>query len=132
MPNLTVATHPALKINNRLHLDIPPSNAATQQSVTFNLPKTHYCLQVTPTLASNLAYRQSKVFVTVNNQRLSPTPMKPEDADPRRPLYDFRVVPGVNRIEIEVIAGPPRGAPKIGVGQDIEIERVTMFVNVFR
>ena len=58
--------------------------------------------------------------------------MKAEDNDPRRPLYDFRVMPGVNRIEVEVIAGPLRGAPKIGTGQDVELERVTMFVNVFR
>lgn len=41
-------------------------------------------------------------------------------------------MPGVNRIEVEMIAGPPRGAPKTGPGQDIELEKITVFVNLLR
>ena len=52
--------------------------------------------------------------------------------DVRRPLYDTRVLPGLNRIEVEMIAGPPRGAPKVGPGQDIELEKITVFVNILR
>ena len=58
--------------------------------------------------------------------------MRAEDVDPRRPLYDVRVMPGVNRIDVEMIAGPPRGAPKVGPGQDIELEKTTIFVNLVR
>ncbi|MCJ1387426.1 hypothetical protein MMC18_000269 [Xylographa bjoerkii] len=132
--NLTVATHPGLKLENHFHLDIPPSPVLSQQSVTITLPATHYCLQFTPTITPLLAQRQSKIFVIVNNNtRLNPTPpSKMADMDPRRPLYDVRVVPGVNRIDVEMIAGPPRGAPKVGMGQEIELEKITVFINLVR
>ena len=56
-----------------------------------------------------------------------------EDTDQRRPIYEARVLPGiVNRIEVEVVAGPPRGAPKVGSGQEIEIEKTTIFAHVLR
>ena len=75
-------------------------------------------------------HRPSKIFVTVGTQRLSAVPQRVEDTDPRRPLYEARVLPGVNRIEVELIAGPARGAPKLGAGHDIELEKITVFVNV--
>ncbi|MCJ1435886.1 hypothetical protein MMC27_005262 [Xylographa pallens] len=132
--NLTVATHPGLKLDKHFHLDIPPSPILSQQSVTITLPATHYCLHFTPTITPHLAHRQSKIFVIVNNNtRLNPTPpSKLADMDPRRPLYDVRVVPGVNRIDVEMIAGPPRGAPKVGMGQEIELEKITVFINLVR
>ncbi|MCJ1290029.1 hypothetical protein MMC34_001564 [Xylographa carneopallida] len=132
--NLTVATHPGLKLDKHFHLDIPPSPILSQQSVTITLPATHYCLHFTPTITPHLAQRQSKIFVTVNNNtRLNPTPpSKSAEMDPRRPLYDVRVMPGVNRIDVEMIAGPPRGAPKVGMGQEIELEKITVFINLVR
>lgn len=74
--------------------------------------------------------RPNKIFVTVGTQRLSSMPQRAEDTDPRKPLYEARVVPGVNRIEVEMIAGTQRGASKIGSGQEIELEKVTVFVHV--
>ncbi|KAL9121014.1 MAG: hypothetical protein Q9187_002428 [Circinaria calcarea] len=130
--NVTIATHPGLKLDHHFHLDIPPSPTASQQSVVVNLPATHYCLQIIPTISAKHFQRQHKLFVTVGNQRLNPSPMRAEETDPRRPLYDTRVLPGVNRIEVEMIAGPPRGAPKVGPGQDIELEKTTVFVNILR
>ena len=128
--NLTIATHPMLKLDRHFHLDIPPSPTATQQSVTITLPATHYFLQITPTVASNVLNRQSRIFVTVNNQRLMSTQLRAESQDARRSLYDARLIPGINRVEVEIIAGPARGAPKIGQGLDIELEKVTVFVNL--
>ena len=130
--NVAIATHPGLKLDNHFHLDILPSPTASQQSIVVNLPATHYCLQIIPTISAKHFQRQHKLFVTMGNQRLSPSPVRAEDTDPRRPLYDTRILPGVNRIEIEMIAGPPRGAPKVGPGQDIELEKITVFVNVLR
>ena len=63
-------------------------------------------------------------------QRMSPIPQKPEETDPRRPLYEIRIIPGVNRIEIEIVAGPSRGAPKVGSGPDVEMEKITVFANL--
>ena len=130
--NLSISTHPGLKIDYHFHLDVPPSSTLSQQSVTINLPSTHYYLRIVPTIAHNLSHRQSKLFVTANLQRLNPIPQRPDEADPRRPLYETKVFTGVNRIEVEMIAGPPRGAPKIGAGQDIELEKITVFANVMR
>ena len=106
----------------------------SQQSVTITLPATHYCLHFIPTITAHLGHRQSKIFVIVNNNtRLNPTlSSKVGDMDPRRPLYDVRVVPGVNRIDVEMIAGPPRGAPKVNLGQEIELEKITVFINLVR
>lgn len=130
--NLSISTHPGLRIHEHFHLDVPPSPTHSQQSVTINLPPTHNYLRIVPTIAQNLGYRQSKLFVTANLQRVHPHPQRPEEADPRRPLYETKVSPGVNRIEVEMIAGPARGAPKGVTGQEIELEKITVFVNVLR
>lgn len=90
----------------------------------MKLPTSHYCLQVVPTLSATLATRATKTFVTVNNQRLRDTPVKAGDTDSRRPLYDVGLAQGLNRIEVEVIAGPARGAPRT----EVELERITAFV----
>ncbi|SLM40141.1 Bromodomain [Lasallia pustulata] len=130
--NLSISTHPGLKIDKHMQIDIAPSPTMTQQSVTINLPPSHYYLRIVPTIASNLAHRQSKLFVTAATQRLNRIPQRPEETDERRPVYEARVVPGVNRIEVEMIAGPARGAPKTGPGQDVELEKMTVFVNLLR
>lgn len=130
--NLSISTHPGLKIDHHFHLDVPPSATQSQQSITISLPYTHYYLRIVPTIAHNISHRQSKLFVTANLQRLNPIPQRPEEADPRRPLYETKVSPGVNRIEVEMIAGPPRGALKLGAGQEVELEKITVFVNVLK
>lgn len=38
-------------------------------------------------------------------------------------------MPGTNTIEVEVIAGLPRGAPKTGSGPEIELEKYIVFVH---
>lgn len=64
-------------------------------------------------------------------QRLNPIPERPEETDSSRPLYEARVTTGIiNRIEIEVVAGTPRGTPKVGNGPEIEMEKITLFVNL--
>ena len=82
-----------------------------------------------PTVSASLIHRPSKTIVSCGNNRLEPTRQTGE-ADPRSPVYETRLVPGVNSIEVEIIAGPPRGAPKVGSGQDIEFERITVFVHL--
>lgn len=128
--NLSISTDPGLKLDQHFHLDIPPLSHTSQQSVTVNLPKTHHYLRIVPNIASHIMQRPYKIFVTVGTQRLSAMPQRVEDTDPRKPLYEARVLPGVNRIEVEMIAGTPRGAPKVGSGQEIEFEKIAVFVHV--
>lgn len=128
--NLSISTHPSLNLEHHFHLDIPPSPTASQQSVTISLPKTHHHLRIMPTIANHVMHRPNKLIATLGNQRLNTVPRRAEEYDQRRPLYEARLSEGVNRIEIEMIAGPPRGASKTGSGQDIELEKITVFVNI--
>ncbi|KAL9599686.1 MAG: hypothetical protein Q9219_003674 [cf. Caloplaca sp. 3 TL-2023] len=130
--NLSISTHPGLKIDKHFHLDIPPSSTTTQQSITISLPSSHYYLQLTPTLAPSVMQRPYKTFVTVNNSRIIPNPQRPEESDARRPLYEHRVIPGINRIEVEIVAGTPRGAPKVGTGPELEVEKVTILAHLVK
>lgn len=130
--NLSISTDPGLKLDQHFHLDIAPLSTITHQSVTITLPKTHHYLRVVPTIASHVMQRPSKIFVTLGLQRLIAIPQRAEDNDPRRPLYEARVLPGVNRIEVEMVAGLARGNGKAGPGPEIELEKITVFVNVAR
>ncbi|KAL8825047.1 MAG: hypothetical protein Q9170_007949 [Blastenia crenularia] len=132
LTNLSVSTHPGLKIDKHFHLNIPPSPTTTQHSITITLPSTNYYLQLTPTLAPSVIQRPYKIFATVNNNRIHPNPQRPEESDARRPLYEHRVMPGMNRIEVEIVAGMPRGAPKVGTGPELEVEKITIFAHLVK
>ncbi|KAL8699238.1 MAG: hypothetical protein Q9201_006120 [Fulgogasparrea decipioides] len=121
-----------LKIDKHFHLDVSPSPATTQQSISITLPSSYYYLQLVPTLASSAMRRPYKVFVTVNNSRIVSNPQRPEEADARKPLYEHRVIPGMNRIEVEMVAGMPRGVPKVGSGPELEIEKITVFAHLVK
>lgn len=129
--NLSLATHPGLNISRHFRMDLPPSHTMTQQSITVNLPSTHYYLQIKPTIAPSLLERQYKLFVTSGN-RLHAMPTIPGHAvDQRHPLFEARLLPGVNRIEIELIAALPKG-DKLVNGQDFDLEKITVFANLMK
>jgi hypothetical protein len=131
--NLSLATHPGLNISKHFRMDLPPSPTMAQQSVTINLPSTHYYLQLKPTIAASLLERQYKLFVTSGIQRLHAMPTIPgHSIDPRHPLFEARLLPGVNRIEIELIAALPKGVPKPANGLDGEVEKIIVFANLMR
>lgn len=114
-------------------MDIPPSDDEAQLSVTINLPSTHYFLQIQPTIAEPMLERQHKLFVTSGINRLHGMPSIPgQPLDHRRPMFEARLQPGVNRIEVEIIAALPKGAPKPANGSDVELEKVTIFAHLLR
>lgn len=113
-------------------MDVPPSETLAHQSITINLPATHYYLQIKPTVAASLMERQHKLFVTCGNNRLNAMPVPGQGVDPRHPLFEARLLPGVIKIDIEIIAALPKGAPKLSNGQDAEMERITIFANLMR
>jgi hypothetical protein len=130
--NLSISTHPGLNISKHLRMNLPPSPTKTQQSVTINLPPTHYYLQIKPTIAPSLRERQYKLFVTSGTQRLHAIPPPGHAVDNLHPLFEARILPGVNRIEIELIAALPKDAPKLANGQDVELEKFTIFANLMK
>lgn len=52
--------------------------------------------------------------------------------DQRHPLFEARLSPGVNRIEIEIIAALPKGSTRLPNGQDVELEKIVVFANLMR
>ncbi|KAI9680075.1 MAG: hypothetical protein M1817_005091 [Caeruleum heppii] len=132
LSNLAVSTHPGLNCVRHFHLNVPPDPAMSQQSITISLSPTHYYLRIVPTIGTATDGRATKLLVTANNIRVNPVPLPAHMADERRPLYETRLNAGVNRIEVEMVAGPMRGAPKIGHGQDFELEKITIFANLMR
>lgn len=130
--NINLATHPGLNIPRHFRMDVRPSASLTQQSITVNLPPTHYYMQIVPMIAPSVLSRQHKLFVTAASTRLHPLPKLAGGAvDAAEPLFDARLLPGVNRIEIELIAALPKGAKPVN-GQDVELEKVTIFANLMR
>ena len=121
-----------LRIGRPFRLEVPPSDTLSQQSVTVNLPSTHTYLRIIPTMSSSTSNRQRKIFLTASGQRLNPLPPIPNHSDPNKPMYDVRLNAGVNRVEVEMIAGPLRGTPKVGSGPDIDLEKISLFVNLLR
>lgn len=131
--NLSLATHPGLNISRHFRMDLPPSPTMAQQSITINLPSTHYYLQIKPAIAASLLERQFKLFVTCGTIRLPAMPTIPgHSVDQRHPLFEARLLPGVNRIEVELIAAVPKGAAKPVSGQEVELEKITIFANLMR
>ena len=130
--NLNIRSHASLSLKEPFTLNIPASPTRTQHSTTITLPITHYYLSITPTVSSSLMHRPSKTIVSCSNQsnsKLQQIAQKGEP-DPRRPVYETRLNPGVSTIDVEVVAGPPRGAPKAGPGQEIDFEKFTIYVHL--
>ncbi|CAG8956866.1 hypothetical protein HYFRA_00012321 [Hymenoscyphus fraxineus] len=130
--NLTIATHPGLNITRHFRMDLPPSETMAQQSITINLPHTHYYLQIRPMISPSLLQRYHKLFATSGAQRLHNISAIPgQQPDPQHPLFEARLVPGVNRIEIELIAALPKGT-KGPNGQEAELEKISIFANLLK
>jgi chromatin structure-remodeling complex subunit RSC4 len=123
--NLSLTTHFNCHVSKPFHLDIEPSDKACQQTLTISLPPDHTALTLIPTAAGQVNTRQSKLFVTVNGERLLPNQQLTKDQI--RPVFEAHLKPGINRIETEIIAGPVRGTPKATSGQDIDLEKITVF-----
>ena len=126
--NLNICTHPDLRdLPQKFNLDIPASATKTQQSVTIFLSRRQWRLLIRPTLSTSLLHRPSKTFVTCNNRRVQA--LAQPELDQRRPIFEHKLIPGTNTIEVEVIAGMPRGAPKTGSGPEIELEKFIVFAH---
>lgn len=125
--NVQILTHPSLSLRQDLCLNIPPSSTVRQQAITISLSPSQRILTVKPTLAASTAERQTKIVAHMGTHRLHPS------GDASTLAYDIQLHPGTTKIDLEAIAGPPRGAPKSGPpGSDVDYERVTIFFNLLR
>ena len=89
-------------------------------------------MQIMPTIATSVLSRQHKLFVTAASTRLHPLPKQAGGTvDSAEPLFDVRLMPGVNKIEIELVAAFPKEAKPIN-DQKMEKEKVTIFANLLK
>lgn len=124
---VSVITHPGLNLPTHLHLSFDASSARTQQSFTIHLPSTHYYLQIKPTLDASLLHRQHKLWARYGDQSLPAMAMIPgHPVDPLHPLFETRLEPGNNSIEIHLVATLPPGAPVPTSGVDAVLETFTL------
>ncbi|KAI9687666.1 MAG: hypothetical protein M1820_010409 [Bogoriella megaspora] len=160
LPVLSLSSHPP-PLNNmsppqqngvrkpNFYLDIPADRTRTQQSLTVALPAHQNHLRITPRISEDvLRNRPYRTFVSLNGAKILPTPkskLMPEqagglvngevnaekDLEEKMQVFEARLIPGVNRIETEVVVGKQRGAAEKG-GIEIEGEKVTVFVNLLR
>ena len=107
-------------------LTFTPSDVLTQQSFIFHLRPDYDLLSIGVTKATSLRSRPHRVVVTARMQRVQ------QLAGPNPNLAQFRVllVPGLNHIMVDLIAIVSQGPSEVGVGQEIELERVTLLVNL--
>ncbi|KAI9656051.1 MAG: hypothetical protein M1821_005112 [Bathelium mastoideum] len=145
------------------HLDIPAHPLRTQRSVTVVLPAPHATLRVLPRIADDvLRHRPYRTFVSLNGARMLGTPLKQKLAaemvngtgragggdggveggaasaevrehEEKLQVFEARLQPGVNRIEVEVVVGRQRGLGGAEKGgSEIEGEKISVFVNSMR
>jgi len=102
----------------------------TQQSLTITVPASHTHLLITPHVPVALTSRPYRLFVKVNDNRVSETVKPGMERDKSRPQFEARLTRGeVTRIEVEVLAG---SAEKKGGREVVELERDTVFVHVLK
>jgi hypothetical protein len=133
LPTVSISTHPQLPIPKRFSIAIPPHATLSQQSTTITLPNSHYFLQINPTISKQLSMgRPYKLFVTLNGVRLNQRDTQfHADTGKRTHVYEGSLMPGVNRIEVEVAASKSEDGS--GKGKEgLDVEKVTVFANLMR
>lgn len=135
LPRLDVRAHPDLQTPKPLHFSIPYNRVLSQQHITLTLPAHANLLRLQPELGKVLqgpSAKPSKLFVTANNVRIPRQDIaQPNGASATvqpSPEFDVRLLPGLNRIEVETlsISSKPNGL-RPGVGE-LEMEKISLFV----
>ncbi|KAL1972139.1 hypothetical protein VTN31DRAFT_7358 [Thermomyces dupontii] len=123
--NLSIRTHPSLKVQKPFRLDIPASPHARQQSAVVNLPPSHDFISLQVELEPNSPTVRSKLVAFIGRQKLHPTIQS--HAYPSRPAFDVRLSPGLTQVDFQLAA-----IRYLGTETEKEFERLTVFFRVLR
>ncbi|CAI6281041.1 unnamed protein product [Periconia digitata] len=148
IPKITLVTHPILGLPKPWSTAIPANKQKTSHSVTLMLPQAHNYLQVIPKVPIALTNRLYRIFVTVNGSKSMEVSRLPVTAGINgtmpngyeggkkkgEPAYDAKLMSGVNRIEIEIVAEKDRkGKPESKDPKEhVDVEKCTVFVHLMR
>ncbi|KAI8940182.1 hypothetical protein NX059_003889 [Plenodomus lindquistii] len=152
IPKITLNTHPALNASKPWSVSVPSSLTKTSHSATIVVSPSNSYIQITPKVPIALTNRLYRLFVTVNGTRtlevnrvpvtagingVSPGPGYEGGKKKGEPVFEAKLVGGVNRIEVEIVAekehkdGDAKDAKEKKEDQ-IEIEKSTIFLHLMR
>ena len=127
LSSVTFMTHPKLPYDPKWKLERYASPTRTQTSSYIYLPSDHYYLRVVPHLSNELRGRKRyKLCLTRNWEN------KPETQEGSG-IFDFRILPGINEICVDVISDLKEGERKDYAPPQLQVdfERIR-FVVVLR
>lgn len=150
IPKITLNTHPALNLAKPWSVSVHASKQKMTHSATIAVSATHSYIQITPQVPIALTTRLYRLFVTVNGNRTlevnrvpvtagingsSPGPGYEGGKKKGEPVFEAKLIGGVNRIEVEIVAEREQ---KDGDGvrekekDQIEVEKSTIFLHLMR
>jgi hypothetical protein len=147
IPKITLNTHPALNLPKPWSVDILANKQKTEHSATIIVSPANSYLQITPKVPIALTTRLYRIFVTVNGNKTfevnrvpvtagingsSPGPGYEGGKKKGEPVFEAKLVAGVNRIEVEVVAEKERndGVNDASSGKEhIEVEKCIIFLH---
>ncbi|KZM18563.1 uncharacterized protein EKO05_0002340 [Ascochyta rabiei] len=148
IPRLTLNTHPALNLPHPWTMTIPASKTKTHHSATVVVSPTHSYLQITPKVPIAVTNRLYRLFVLVNGNKTFEVNRIPVTAGINggaegagfeggkkkgEPVFEAKLIGGVNRIEVEIVAEKEENDGETVSGKDaVEIEKCTVFLNLAR
>ncbi|KAJ4372363.1 hypothetical protein N0V83_004137 [Neocucurbitaria cava] len=146
IPKITLNTHPALNLAKPWSVDVFANKQKTAHSATIFVSPTNSYLQITPKVPIALTSRLYRLFVTVNGNRTlevnrvpvtagingsSPGPGYEGGKKKGEPVFEAKLVGGVNRIEVEIVAEKEHKGGNSEKDQ-IETEKCTIFLHLVR
>lgn len=131
LPLVTLSTLPGPN-SKPYNLPVFPHAFLATQNAAFTLPSAHSIVQILPTISRELsAGRTYKLFVSLNGvSLLQQNTQLNTDSGQRTHTYDGRLIPGVNRIDVE-IAATKSEKPEL-VTKGLDVEKLTVFANLLR
>jgi hypothetical protein len=122
---------------------------ANKQKTTYSAtmvvsPRSSY-IQIIPYVPMALTNRMYRIFVMVNGNKTleanrvpvtagingaSPGPGYEGGKKKGEPLFEAKLIGGVNRIEIEIVAERDRRGFETGSAKDVDIEKCTVFLHL--
>ncbi|KAH9873789.1 hypothetical protein IAQ61_004416 [Plenodomus lingam] len=152
IPRITLNTHPALNLAKPWSVVVPASLTKVSHSATIVVSPTNSYIQITPKVPIALTNRLYRLFVTVNGNRTlevnrvpvtagingsSPGPGYEGGKKKGEPVFEAKLVGGVNRIEVEIVAEKEHkdgggDAAKDKKEDQIEVEKSTIFLHLMR
>lgn len=152
IPRISLNTHPALSASKPWSVNILANTQKTTYSATMVVAPTHSYIQIIPKIPIALTNRMYRLFVTVNGNKTleanrvpvtagingaTPGPGYEGGKKKGEPLFEAKLLGGVNRIEVEIIAEKERkeqseNAVAVAKKDDVEIEKCTIFLHLPR